>query len=35
MSTVKHILVTIATVGAVTALIFRVAPLRKIVTGAA
>ena len=33
MPTVKHVLITILTVGAVTALIFRVAPLRKIVTG--
>lgn len=35
MPTVKHIIVTILTVAAVNALIFRVAPIRKLVTGAA
>lgn len=35
MPTLKHILVTVVTVSAVTALIFRVAPLKKFVTGMA
>lgn len=35
MPTVKQVVVTILTVSAVTALIWRVAPLRKLVTGVA